>query len=312
MTLTPEERASLRISGDISDIELRKQLRRIVVENHPDISGGSFNTDDQKIRFETAQNALDAIKRERTRPKTELAVINATHNSLVEMHKALLKVITEQQAVTEVVDKKAALQELEAKASSIATQSARTASAPMRFGSFGIASIAVLIAILDKPLGGLLEEAFKADPVQVRTAKLFLGFVAVLGLILGFLAKQKEQRSIDRTKEILTDVGVQDFLKHYEDIIFASENEGRVITVERLTTAVGLHVGIHDTAALQSTAEAMVEKLMQRAVIKPIERRSFSPAFLIDFDFYLRLSNRPPRRPDSFFRWLFRPKTQRY
>jgi hypothetical protein len=172
----------------------------------------------------------------------------------------------------------------ESKAISAITHSVRQTYRPLRIGGWSVASVAVAIALLNKPLGGILEEIFAGNSAAAYSAKLALGVIATFGLILGFYAQQKEAKEIDRLKSIMTDAGIQYLLYRYDFSIFRREVDGNDnnFSLSTLADAVAEHTRIRDRSTCEATAEAILKKLVARGLVSPQEAKSLSPRYSID------------------------------
>jgi hypothetical protein len=217
---------------------------------------------------------------------TELLVIPESQRALVETNKALQKLLEERERNIETVAKE--------KAASSADQSARTAInqtvkrrySPFSIGGFSAAGIATAIVLLDKPLGGFLEELFKGDAADAHYAKLFLGALAVIASIFAFVAKREEAKRTERITATLTEAGIESLFYHYDYVIFESDASSRdskkAFSVSSLAVAISEYSKIDDKAMCEVTAEAIIKKLEQRGIIQAIVEQRISTRFSLD------------------------------
>jgi hypothetical protein len=153
----------------------------------------------------------------------------------------------------------------------------------------------VALVLSGSPLTSALGQASHFLATGSHTAKLILGFVTIGGLILGFYAQQMEARETDRLKSIMTDEGIQYLLYRYEYYIFEEDEFGqRVFSLSTLAGAIAQHTRITDRSMCETTASAIVQKLLARGLISSKETKSLSPKYAIDQEVIQNLDHGVP------------------
>ena len=135
-------------------------------------------------------------------------------------------------------------------------------------GGWSIAAIAAGIELLNKPLGGLVEEVFVGNATAAHYAKLALGVISITGLVIGFYARQRSIREIDRLKSIMTDGGLQYLFYRYGYHIFEDEGVAgdKIFSLSSLAAAIAQHTEISDRSTCETTAEAILKKLLEKRI----------------------------------------------
>ena len=193
----------------------------------------------------------------------------------------LLKIIDEQRQL----EQQKAAETSESRANSAIAHSLHQRYASLRLGGWSIAAISAAIALMDKPLGGLIEDLFGAHPTAARIAKLALGIISVFGLVLGLYARQREAREVDRIKSIMTVAGIQHLLYRYDYIIFRTGNETvgqKTFNLSTLSDAIANQTGIEDRSTCEATAEAIIKKMVQSGFANVKPTKGLSPTYTVD------------------------------
>jgi hypothetical protein len=279
---------ALGIPTTLSDPDKRQRLRQILKKNHPDTTGGDFEDPEQKRLYQMANDAIEIIDAS-SAPKTELQLVS-------ESHAALLKFVQEERQVTKAREQSNVLESAQARANSAIARSVHSTYFPFQVGSWGIAAIAGAITLLNKPLGGFIDEALADHPAWAHNAKIILGGITLLGLLLGFYARQRETRQTNRLKALMSDDGINFLLEKYSRFLFIGLDELELelelveinpdrdfsLNFSLLADAVQEETGILDRPTCEATADAIIQKLLQRELIRPKTTKSISRVYEID------------------------------
>jgi hypothetical protein len=274
---------ALELPTTLSKSRLRTKLRSILTQSHPDRTGGSFLDQEQEKKYQTARQALEILDSGHA-PKNQLQVLTENQTALAQTQSALIKMMDEQRQVTKAFEQKQGVADSETKAHASIERTVRKIYLPLRVGGFGIAAIAVLIDLLNKPLGGMIEEVFYGNIAAAHYAKIVLGVISVAGVVLGFYARRREMHEVDMLKSLMTDAGIQYLLWQYSYSIFEDDGEQATFTLSTLANAIGTHTRIRDRATCEATAEAMIQKLVQRGFAVPKPNKTLSPTYQVDQD----------------------------
>jgi hypothetical protein len=278
---------NLRTLGlQVTDPDLRAKLKLLRKANHPDATGGEFKTEDQKASYHAAEDALGELENSNgSETGTELQILPESHRALVQTNKALQKLLEERERNIETVAKQKAASSAEQSARTAINQTVKRRYSPFSIGGFSAAGIAAAIVLLDKPLGGFLEELFQGDAPDAHYAKLFLGALAVTASIFALVAKREEAKRIERITATLSEAGIENLFYSYDYIIFddsSSRDSKKVFSVFSLALAISEYCKIDDKAMCEATAEAIIKKLEQRGIIQPIVEQRISTRFSMD------------------------------
>jgi hypothetical protein len=263
---------------------LRTQIKAILKEAHPDITHG-FQSKEQEARYLAAAEALELLN---AMPKsgtgTAIQVLAETQGALVQAQSSLLRVIEEERRQASETEQQRAIDASESKANLAIDRNVHQKYTVLSFGSWGIAGIAAVIALLDKPLGGILEEILGGDAGRIHYAKIVLGLIGITGLILGLIAKQREVTKASYLKKIMTDLGIEYLFYRYDSIIFPnsySYDDEAVLSVSSLADALGDHMRLRDRSVCEDTSEAIIKKLEQRHLILSTKTEGISPNYTL-------------------------------
>lgn len=281
-----EKLEALGVPTSIPDEDQRRRLKAILRENHPDRTGGHFKSEKQERLYQMANDALEIIDLS-SASKNQLQVV-------AEGHSALLKLMHEERQLLNAREQRETAGLAEARANSAIVNSVHSTYFPVQVGSWGIAAVSAAIALLNNPLGGFIDEAFADRPVWTHAAKITLGLISLLGLLLGFYVRQREEQRTNRLKAIMSDDGIELLLQKYSEFLFSTDN-GRLelryeIRFDRpiflsfgvLADAIGKETGIRDRPTCEATADAIIQKLLQRELILPTTKRNISRVYEID------------------------------
>ncbi|WP_445488333.1 hypothetical protein [Rhodopseudomonas sp. RCAM05734] len=177
------------------------------------------------------------------------------------------------------------------KATSVADEKAKSAISEVTkehyslslFGGWTAAGLSTSILLLDKPLGGLIEEIFRENTQYAQIAKIGLGFVIIFGTALSLWSKHQESQRSRRFSSILTDVGTQQILHSYSYLIFENgpTDATQDFSLASLASAIREYSRIPDRTSCEATAEAIIKKLEARNLIPKTTTVSFSPKYSI-------------------------------
>lgn len=264
----------------ISDPDLRVKLRSLRKDNHPDTSGGEFLSPDQRITYHAADDALKHMG-ESLRTGTEIQV--APETSLTNTEATLDIVVRERDALLAEANRARATTIAEEKARSEISDAMKDQYSLSLFGGWTAAGISTVILLLDKPLGGLVEDIFKGNTQYSQIAKIALGAAVFLGTALSLWSKYREIQRARRFASILTDVGIQHLLHLYNYAILenGSIENTQEFTLASLTAAISEYAHISDRSSCETTAEAIIKKLEARSLISKTTTVSFSPRYSI-------------------------------
>jgi hypothetical protein len=264
----------------ISDPDLRVKLRNLRKDNHPDTSGGDFRNSDQNATYHAADQALAHMGADSEIGK-QIQVLPTTSltNSMVTLDIA----VRERDALLAEVNKAKATTTAEEKAKSEISEAVKEQYSLGLFGGWTAAGISTAILLLDKPLGGLIEEIFKGNTQYAQIAKIALGLIIILGTALSLWSKYQETQRVRRFASILTDVGTQHLLYSHSYTIFedGSTESTQEFTLASLTAAISEYSQISDRSSCETTAEAIIKKLEARNLISKTTTVSFSPRYSI-------------------------------
>jgi hypothetical protein len=207
--------------------------------------------------------------------------------------------IDEQRQRVETNIRKQTVETLESKVEAAIAKTVRKRYIPLIVGGWGIAALAAAIAVVNKPLGGLIEELFLGNATAAHYAKLMLAAITLFGLILGFYARQREAREQERIKALMTDIGIAYLLSRYSWRIFDREDDGQVFTLALLADAVREYTKIRDWSTCEATAEAILRKLDQRGLVTQKASKTFSPTYVMDPDVVENLEGSVPYHFDE-------------
>jgi len=275
----------LGLPSALSKARLRTLIKQILKECHPDASGGIFQDEEQEIKYRTAVETLEIINApaKSSSSGTELLLFAEDQNALVQNHISLMRAIDEKQRHIQILEAKLTTQDAESKATSEIARGVKQAYAPLMIGGWSVAVIAAGIELLDKPFGGLVEEVFAGNPAAVHYVRVALGVVSIAGLAMGFYARQRSTREIDRLKSIMTDGGLQYLFYRFGYFIFEDDDtEGdKIFSRSSLTSAIVQYTKILDRPTCEATSEAIISKLLERGFATQAATKSLSPRYLI-------------------------------
>lgn len=290
-SMTPnlaEKLGALGIPIALSAPQVRERLKTVLKENHPDTTGGTFRTDEQGGRYQTARDALDLLDTIDSPSVSgrEIQVFAENQTALAQTQSSLAKIIDEQRRQISALEQRQNVEASESKANSAITRSIQQVYTPIVFGGWGIAAIAAAIELLNRPLGGIIEEFFSGNVTAAHYAKLVLGLISIAGIILGFYAKWRSAREIELAKSIMTDAGIQHLFYRYDYYIFDDDPKTweKVFSLSSLADGVAQHTKIRDRFTCEATAEAILKKLIQRGLAEVRAAKSFSSSYTIDRD----------------------------
>lgn len=295
----------LKIDETISDTELRGRLRAILKDTHPDATKGGFQDKAQETRYRTCIEAFYILNGSKNRVGTELLAPSEAQNAVAKIHESILQLFEKQHEQTKLSDENQNIILTETKANTAIARDMHRAYAPLRFGGFGLAALALGIGLLNKPLGGLIEEIFAGNLLAIHYTKIALGLITLIGVVLGFYAQQRETRETERLKSIMTDAGIHFLLYRYEYIIFDDTREGELfLTLISLSNAVAKYARVSDRATCEVTADVILQKLLQRKFVKLKESRGLLPIYIVDRELMESMDSSVTwgfERPATFF-----------
>jgi|SRR5665213_456487 len=275
--------SALELPKTLAKARLRTKLRAILKDSHPDATGGKFQDQQQEIRYQTAVEALEILGTS-TAVGTQLQVLAETQTALVQTQSSLQRIIDEQRQQVKLLEEQQSVEASESKATSAIAHSLHQIYTPLSVGGWSVAVVAAAIALLNKPLGGVIEEIFEGNVAASHWAKITLGIISLTGIILGFYARQREARELDRLKSIMTDAGIQYLLYRYGYEIFGGgdEAEEKTFTLSTLADGIARHTRIRDRSTCEATADAILKKLVQRGFANLNSVKSLSLSYTID------------------------------
>lgn len=282
-----EKLAQLGLPITLPKAKIRSRIRSILKDTHPDKTGGEFRDDQQKTKYAIATEVLEILNHHRSSPNSkgnQLQVLTESHVALVNGQAALTKILDERQRQSTAIEEEKAVEASVHNAHTAIARSIHKTYFPFRVGGWSVAAIAVAIALLNQPLGGMLEELFAGDPTLVRLSKILLSVISIGGLCLGLYAKQQQAREIDHLKLITTDAGIQHLLFSYGYYVFGDDvdAEKKVLTRSTLADGIAQFTHIRDRATCETTADAIIAKLLKRGFIELTPIRSLSPTYKAD------------------------------
>ncbi len=256
MTQTLEQKLeALGLSSAAPKELIRQQLKAVRNRTHPDTTGGNFQNKKQELDHLTAAEALDLM--DQSPGGNDLQVLAVNQHALAEMQASLVKIFDEQRQLAKTDQEAKAGETIQARAEAAIARKLQQKYRPFAVGGWSVAALAAAIGLLDKPLGGFIQELFAGNAPAAHYAKLMLGAITVLGVILGFYAKQRESKEQERIKALMTDAGSAYILYHYSWRIFDQDEGERTFSLASLTDAVRTYTKVQDWSACEATAEAI-------------------------------------------------------
>lgn len=278
--------SKLKIDDGLDPPKLRSRLKRVLSRSHVDTTGGSaYATDEQRTKFEMASRAIELLD---APTKVRVPAVRR-EQSVLETSLATLIASNEAGRLASIEDRDIArVRDVESRATERIELSLQRHYRPAQFGGWTAGAIAALIAILDKPLGGLLDQ-FSEVGANVLMMRISLITFSLGGLGLGFAAQFAERRRSERLKWFLTDSGIRALLResHLMTQIIGRDVTGNgsaietlpIITVDSLATAITMEAYGADLATYEATAIAILAKLEQRGLATRVKASGISPAY---------------------------------
>jgi len=282
--------------------EVRKQLKRLLKEVHPDMNHGKFPSQEQEKKYHEIKDAINFIDEQRS-TDTSLMIRSEVQE--------LLQLIREVVPKTSQVDS-------EKKLSELIDNDIKLFKIKHKFPKITTAAISVVLSAL-----WLFPNTIKEHPILSRLIDLqspiFAGFwlsslivTASYWLIAAFQEHREEQSKKYLKLETVQNQIFRDFLRFKnhgqkndaannilkfdkDDLISYIKNFERIENPiygisEKLTTALERNVKLHyraghiDTELAQSLADTMVQRGLVKGIIEKESKKSLTDIYLVKID----------------------------